>query len=132
MMTLNLQKIRKTPNHVIVVTSVVIFAIAAVIIHDVKKRNVGKVLSANYGISGWRITHLCLHATLGYVFPNKFPLFFSLGVAWECTEYALRCAMQDPYWGEGFDYAQDVLTNTVGFCVGICIYKAIESRHSTK
>ena len=115
-------KIREVSDRTIILVALLVFVGGALAIHCAKGGDIEGALSANYGITGWRITHFLLYLAMGYFFPKKIILFMSLGVLWEFLEYSLRCSLSDPYWGEGWDYIQDVITNFFGFIVGILLF----------
>jgi hypothetical protein len=115
-------KIREVSDRTIILVALLVFMGGALAIHYAKGGEIEGALSASYGITGWRITHFLLYLVMGYFFPTKVILFMSLGVLWEFLEYSLRCSLSDPYWGEGWDYIQDVITNFFGFITGILLF----------
>jgi hypothetical protein len=121
------KKLRKASTPLIVGVAVIIFAMGAAVISLSKKTDVSKGLSATMiHFTGWRISHLLLHMVLGIVYPDKFPLFFSLGVTWEVVEYTIGALSSDDWWGEDiWAHVQDIIANTIGFLLGILLSKSI-------
>lgn len=74
-------------------------------------------------ITGWRVSHFVLYAIIGFLFPEKFLLWFIVGLVWEIIELTLREITNNDWWGTLSDYFTDIVFNMVGFIVGAYIYK---------
>ena len=94
----------------------------AILIASIRYTIIGETLNGTSGVTPWRITHFLLYLVAGYIYPHKLVLFTSFGILWEFLEYLLRSCFTDPYWGEGWDYTQDIIANVSGFITGAIIF----------
>jgi hypothetical protein len=66
-------------------------------------------------VTWWRISHMLLYKWFGFWFPHHIVLFFTLGVMWEVTEWALGKIYNKKYMvGTG----EDIVFNMIGFNLG--------------
>lgn len=85
-------------------------------------------------ISWWPVTHFLMYLILGFLFPNYWPVFVLVGIAWELFEYGVGKTMASfpdatpkrfdrvmnveyETWIQG--NWKDVLFNTAGLVVGV-------------
>ena len=74
-------------------------------------------------ITGWRISHIILHMTIGFFLPEYFSLSLVIGVVWEAVEFTLA-KTTDRWWGTPRDNVQDLFTNNAGFAIGYALNRA--------
>ena len=84
-----IEHIRKADNSRIVIIAFIIFMLAGTAIAVTQQTDVSKGLSEPV-ISWMELSHFFLHLLLGFLFPSKFLLFFTLGVIWEIIEYIIE------------------------------------------
>ena len=118
-----IENIRKADNSRIVIIAFIIFMLAGTAIAVTQQTDVSKGLSEPViQFTGWRLSHFFLHLLLGFLFPSKFLLFFTLGVIWEIIEYIIGIVTENNWWGETlWAHCQDIIANTLGFMIGILI-----------
>jgi hypothetical protein len=69
-------------------------------------------------LTGWALSHVALYMILGYVLPDMFWETFFLGVLWEILECIIYSCHD----------VCDILWNTIGFLIGMTIYKLINNK----
>ncbi len=74
-------------------------------------------------ITGWRITHIILHITIGFLLPEYLLASLVIGGVWEAVEFTLA-KTTDHWWGTPRDNVQDIITNTAGFAIGYSLNRA--------
>ena len=118
-----IENIRKTNNIKIIFISLICFVLGGIFIASTKETNISNKLSTPIiEFTGWRISHFLLHLLLGFLFPNKFILFFCLGILWEIIEYIIGLVTNSNWWGETlWAHFQDIIANSLGFVIGMCI-----------
>lgn len=73
-------------------------------------------------ITGWRMSHLILYLIFGVIYPEYFWLFFMFGIIWEIVEFILT-KVDDNWWGSSYDHILDIITNSIGFILGMLLNK---------
>ena len=118
--TLNTDTIHNLSDKTLIVIGVIGYVVGATIYCHIKELFVGKLLTKHVELIGnlSRVTHVISYMFLGYIFPNRFIIIMLLGIGWELIECTLAVIMQDPYWGVGQDYINDIIANAIGFIIG--------------
>jgi len=131
---IDIKKLRLASPQSIVGVAALSFTIGAVIISASQKTEVANGLALTMvHLTGWRISHALLHMILGIIYPDKLPLFCALGIAWEVVEYSIGVYNEDEWWGGSmWEHLQDVISNTIGFFLGILISYSVCVDYSPK
>lgn len=85
-------------------------------------------------LDGWSLTHLGFYMLMGYLFPDKIPILFLLGVLWEIIEFYMSTTNGGLIGkfgfcqnvGEGswwFGRYSDIIVNGVGLYIGYKLNK---------
>ncbi len=78
----------------------------------------------NYSFDCWSLSHLLMYIILGFAFPHQWKLILVVGILWEIFEFfgsrieKILYPKKKLYWCAKFS---DLIVNTVGFILGLCI-----------